>query len=89
MKRISMIDLGLTKNDFNISTETINFQVYITINGIKTITLTCEIIQDIHSQTGFDTLEMFKLDAIDWYLNNIKIVRKMKLEKIKKVDNEM
>ena len=51
------------------------------INGIITpAILSRELLQDLHHK-GIDGMEMIRMMAIDWYLNNPRIVRKIKLEK--------
>ena len=88
-KRICMSDVGLTEKDFNIRIyEDINEltpfpSTLLKINGIVCSRLSREMIQDMMSTTGLDIEKMLRKEAIDWYLNNPKIIRKLKLEKIK------
>jgi len=56
--------------------------IFVKINGIICAKLSRSMVNHIKNTPGFDAIKIVKLDAIDWYLNNPKEVRKEKLEKI-------
>jgi hypothetical protein len=81
---MTLKELGLTEEDFNVETMEHNYKIRLKVNGfISPIELSYEMIQDFRCTANFDMEKLLKEQAINWYINDIKFIRKLKLKKIK------
>jgi hypothetical protein len=81
---MTLKELGLTEEDFNVESVNYNYKIRLKVNGvISPIELSHEMIQDFRCTANFDMESLLKSEAIKWYINDIKVIRKLKLKKIK------
>jgi len=83
MKYITLEELNLTVNDFNIEYVVRDSRTsIIKINNVNTyFTMDNDKFQYL-SYNGIDTKAILTSEAINWYINNKQFIRKLKLDKI-------
>ena len=75
--------LGLTEDDLDIKIVQSSSKISVIINYSVTISTFIDTMMDLRMSLNLDIADYLKHEAIDYFVNDIKNIRKLKLKKIK------